>query len=103
MFESYTIETILNNSKTPHDPKSMIAYRIREVNALKAEGVFDHESHLTFRTLAGYRNRMVHFYHEIWEHELFDISTGQPSDVSEMANIIKDWTRRHQELMDKRL
>ena len=43
------------------------------------------------------------FYHEISEHELFDICTGQLSDVSEMANIIKDWTHRHQELMDERL
>lgn len=25
-------------------------------------------SHLRFRTLAGYRNRMVHFYHEILMH-----------------------------------
>jgi hypothetical protein len=37
------------------------------------------------------------------EHELFDICSGQLSDVSEMANIIKDWTHRHQELMDERL
>ena len=72
-------------------------------DVLKAEGVFDHESYLTFRTLAGYRNRMVHFYHEISEHELFDICSGQLLDVSEMANIIKDWTHRHQELMDERL
>ena len=71
--------------------------------ALKAGGVFDEKSYLRFRTLSGYRNRMVHFYHEISEHELFDICTGQLSDVSEMTNIIKDWTHRHQELMDERL
>ena len=69
---------------------------------MKAEGVFNHESHLPFRTLAGCRNRMVHFYDEISNHELFDIVSGQFSDVSEMANIIKEWTHHHQGLMDER-
>ncbi len=72
-------------------------------DVLKAKGVFDHESHLTFRTLAGYRNRMVHFYHEISEHELFDICSGQLSDISKMATIIKDWTHRNPEVLDERL
>ena len=72
-------------------------------DVLKAKGVFDHESHLTFRTLAGYRNRMVHFYHEISEHELFDICSGQLSDISKMAAIIKDWTHRNPEVLDERL
>jgi len=72
-------------------------------DVLKAEGVFGHESHLTFRTLAGYRNRMVHFYHEISEHELFEICSGQLSDISKMAAIIKDWTHRNPEVLDERL
>ena len=72
-------------------------------SVLKEEGVFDDESCLQFRTLAGYRNRMVHFYHEISDHELFEICTGQLSDIPEMATIIKDWAHRHQEIMDERL
>ena len=70
---------------------------------LKAGGVFDDKSHLRFRTLAGYRNRMVHFYHEISDHELFEICTGQLSDIPEISTIIKDWTHRHREIMDERL
>jgi uncharacterized protein YutE (UPF0331/DUF86 family) len=72
-------------------------------SVLKEGGVFDDESYLQFRTLAGYRNRMVHFYHEISDHELFEICTGQLSDIPEMATIIKDWTHRHREIMDERL
>jgi len=72
-------------------------------SVLKEGGVFDDESYLQFRTLAGYRNRMVHFYHEISDHELFEICTGQLSDIPEMATIIKDWTHRHRGIMDERL
>ena len=72
-------------------------------SVLKEGGVFDDESYLQFRTLAGYRNRMVHFYHEISDHELFEICTGQLLDIPEMATIIKDWTHRHRGIMDERL
>ncbi len=72
-------------------------------SVLKEGGVFDDESYFQFRTLAGYRNRMVHFYHEISDHELFEICTGQLSDIPEMATIIKDWAHRHREIMDERL
>ena len=72
-------------------------------SVLKEEGVFNDESFLRFRTLAGYRNRMVHFYHEISNHELFEICTCQLSDIPETAGILRDWTRRHQEIMDERL
>ena len=61
------------------------------------------ESYLRFRTLAGYRNRMAHFYHEISDHELFEICTCRLSEIPETATIIKDWTRHHQEIMDERL
>ena len=72
-------------------------------SVLKEGGVLDDESYLRFRTLAGYRNRMVHFYHEISDNELFEICTRQLSDIPETATIIKDWTHRHQEIMDERL
>ncbi len=45
---------------------------------------------------------MVHFYHEISDHELFEICTCQLSDIPETATIIKDWTHRHQEIMDEK-
>ncbi len=70
---------------------------------MKEGGVFNNESYLRFRTLAGYRNRMVYFYHEISDHELFEICTSQLSDIIETAAVIKAWTHRHQELMDEKL
>ena len=72
-------------------------------SVLKEGGVFNNESYLRFRTLAGYRNRMVHFYHEISDHELFEICTCQLSDIPEIAAVIKDWIYCHPEIMDETL
>ncbi len=72
-------------------------------SVLKEGGVFHDESYLRFRTLAGYRNRMVHFYHEISDHELFEICTSQLSDIPEIAAVIKDWIYCHPEIMDETL
>ncbi len=63
-------------------------------------GVFDDGACLMFKILAGYRNRMVHFYNEISNEELFEICACQLSDILETAAIIKAWTHHHQELMD---
>ncbi len=72
-------------------------------HVLKEKGVLDHESYNTFRNLAGYRNRMVHFYHEISDQELFDICSIELSDVPKMADIIKKWINDHPECFDETL
>ena len=66
-------------------------------------GVLDEEACLLFKTLAGYRNRMVHFYNEISDEELFEICACQLADIPETASIIKGWIHQHQEIMDERL
>ena len=38
---------------------------------LMHEGILNHDAHNTLRNLAGYRNRMAHFYHEISDRKLF--------------------------------
>ena len=70
---------------------------------LKAKGVLDHGSHSTFRNLAGYRNRMVHFYHEISARELFDICSNELADVTQMAETIKEWAQHHPEFFEETL
>jgi uncharacterized protein YutE (UPF0331/DUF86 family) len=70
---------------------------------LKTNEVLDHDAHGTFRNLAGYRNRMVHFYHEISDRELFDICSVELSDVLKMTEIIKKWINGHPEFFDETL
>jgi uncharacterized protein YutE (UPF0331/DUF86 family) len=72
-------------------------------SVLKDGGVFDDEACLLFKTLAGYRNRMVHFYNEISDEELFEICTCQLADIPETAVVIRNWIHRNQEILDERL
>ena len=68
-------------------------------SVLKDGGVFDDEACLLFQTLAGYRNRMVHFYNEISDEELFEICSCQLTDIPETAAVIRDWIHCHPEMM----
>lgn len=62
--------------------------------------VLDHEEAEIFRILAGYRNRMVHFYHEISWEELYSICSQQLQDVEGILGSLKKWMRNHPEMME---
>ena len=70
---------------------------------LMNKGILNHDDHVTFRNLAGYRNRMVHFYHEISDRELFDICSTELSDILKMAENIKKWSNKQAEFFDETL
>jgi len=36
--------------------------------------------------MAGYRNRLVHFYHEVGPEELFEICANDSADILEILN-----------------
>ena len=62
----------------------------KEIGAVLAEvGLLNDLECATFKTLAGYRNRMVHFYHEISDKELFEICSSQLSDITYIVETIK--------------
>lgn len=46
------------------------------------------------RQMAGYRNRMVHFYHEISPEELYDICTQHLDEIVMLKNALLAWVRR---------
>jgi len=50
--------------------------------------------------LAGYRNRMVHFYNEITHEELFNICSEQLGDVERVVDELLAWLRDHPEALD---
>jgi uncharacterized protein YutE (UPF0331/DUF86 family) len=64
---------------------------------LTQKGVLSKEDGHILREMAGYRNRMVHFYHEIGERELYDICRGRLSDIEGISNALSQWLREHPE------
>jgi uncharacterized protein YutE (UPF0331/DUF86 family) len=56
-----------------------------------------------FIQLAGYRNRMVHYYHEITPDELYGICTSQLGDLEQVADAYRQWVNAHPELIDNQL
>jgi uncharacterized protein YutE (UPF0331/DUF86 family) len=62
-----------------------IAVKLGEVSVLKSD-----ESAL-MRDMAGYRNRMVHFYDEVTADELFDIAAGRLHEVEQVLDAIMAW------------
>ncbi|MBA4380163.1 MAG: hypothetical protein C0393_05735 [Anaerolinea sp.] len=71
--------------------------------ALKMHGVITPEIADTMRILAGYRNRMVHFYHEISPDELYEICATSLKDVERVAGAFRKWIHTHPEQIDKSL
>jgi len=55
------------------------------------------------RILAGYRNRMVHFYHEISDLEIYAICTRELGDIEAILSEIINWINNHPEKIDKSL
>ena len=53
--------------------------------------------------IAGYRNRLVHFYEEMSKNELYEICSSQLADVRSLLDALLQWVRRHPELIDTEL
>jgi uncharacterized protein YutE (UPF0331/DUF86 family) len=63
-------------------------------------GVLDKDKAMALRALAGYRNRLVHFYHEISNRELYEICTSQLGDIEGVLAAILDWIAAHADKID---
>lgn len=71
--------------------------------ALLEKGVLSEREAALLREMAGYRNRMVHYYHEIGMDELYDISSGQLGDIEAVVAALKQWISEHPEVLDSGL
>jgi uncharacterized protein YutE (UPF0331/DUF86 family) len=64
---------------------------------LGEKGVVNKEYARTLLKMAGYRNRMVHLYHEVTPHEIYVILKGHLSDIehfiSEIVSFIESYKR----------
>ena len=63
-------------------------------------GVLEKDLVAILRTLAGYRNRLVHFYQEVSHRELYEICTSRLGDIEAVLGGILTWVRAHPEKID---
>jgi uncharacterized protein YutE (UPF0331/DUF86 family) len=55
------------------------------------------------RVLAGYRNRLIHFYHEIGEEELYRICKDHLGDLQQVQDAYLRWLKNHPEKLNEKL
>ena len=67
---------------------------------LGENGVLNQEDAYLLRVLAGYRNRMVHFYHEVSAEELYEISATHLSDLKKISEAYRNWLTKHPDVLD---
>ena len=70
---------------------------------LSEQGILNEETCKLLITMAGYRNRMVHFYNEISDRELFDICSKEISDIEKILNQIIKWIEGNPDMIDNSL
>jgi uncharacterized protein YutE (UPF0331/DUF86 family) len=63
-------------------------------------GVLPEQDGTLLRKMAGYRNRLVHFYHEVSQEELHALCTLNLSEVEQVCEAILGWVREHPEQTD---
>jgi uncharacterized protein YutE (UPF0331/DUF86 family) len=71
--------------------------------ALARAQVLDESRGALLVRLAGYRNRLVHFYDEVSDEELLEICTQHAGDIGDLLDALLGWVRRHPELVEGRL
>jgi uncharacterized protein YutE (UPF0331/DUF86 family) len=72
-------------------------------NQLDVHQILSTEEANLLRLMAGYRNRMVHFYHEITGEELFEICNQHLADLAQLKTAYEQWLRNHPEKVDTSL
>jgi uncharacterized protein YutE (UPF0331/DUF86 family) len=65
--------------------------------------VLTEEQGKLLRKIAGYRNRMVHFYQEVTQKELYRLCTQNIQDVEIILEELLSWMRNHPQKMDQQL
>jgi uncharacterized protein YutE (UPF0331/DUF86 family) len=68
---------------------------------LKKEKVLDDMHAGLLELLAGYRNRLVHFYHEIETEELYKICKDDLHDIQNVRDAFLAWVKVNPDLIDK--
>jgi uncharacterized protein YutE (UPF0331/DUF86 family) len=70
--------------------KAVVEYK-QVATQLQAEGVLSAEEADVLRAMAGYRNRIVHFYDEVGVDELLAICDERLGDIERVVDAILRW------------
>ena len=70
---------------------------------LVEHGVLGSKDGILMRHIAGYRNRMIHFYSEVSTKELYLITTQHISDIDRICDAMVQWIREHPEMIDHKI
>ncbi len=80
------------------------ASEYREVpRQLHAAGVLDEATSRRMSDMAGYRNRLVHFYDEVTPRELYEICAQRVDEITGVTNALMAWVRSHPKVVDRSL
>ena len=82
--------------------KGVSEYKAIATELEKAKVLSQDEMRL-FRILAGYRNRLVHFYHEVTHEELYNICKNDLNDILTIRDAYLQWLKRNPEIIDESL
>jgi len=63
-------------------------------NGLLEKNILQEEEAGILRKMAGYRNRMVHFYHEISPEELQEICSHHLDEIEMLLGKLTDWVKK---------
>lgn len=67
---------------------------------LVEEGVLDRDAGALLRVMAGYRNRLVHFYDRVSVEELYQICVDHIGDLERLLEGILAWVRANGDVVD---
>ena len=67
---------------------------------LSRVSVLSEQDGALLKKMAGYRNRLVHFYHEVSQEELYALCSLHLSEVEHVCEAILTWIREHPEKAD---
>jgi uncharacterized protein YutE (UPF0331/DUF86 family) len=70
---------------------------------LETAGVLSHSRARLLSTLAGYRNRLVHFYHEVTSEELYETCQNNLEDLLKIKNAFRKWVNENPDSIDETL
>ncbi len=82
--------------------KGMSEYKAIAIE-LGANGVLQPEETKLLVKMAGYRNRMVHFYHEITPGELYQICSNELRDILLIEKAYLTWIKENPDRIDEEL
>ena len=74
----------------------------REIAArLEEQRVLSGDEAALLRAMAGYRNRLVHFYHEVSPEELYEVCAHRLGDLEQILAAYRRWLQEHPERLSE--